>query len=317
MKGSILLQCLTSGKPTSVRHLADVCKRPDKEIESTRDRLIEMGLPIVRTTPDVMKLSFAVVPLEPEQISKAVLEFDVDLANRIEFFDEIDSTNQYLMKLPLSQLQHKQICLAEYMTEGRGRRRRKWHSGAYQNVILSMAWQFESPSSQLTGLSLAVAVMIVHCLKSMTDAPFKLKWPNDILVHNRKLSGILIEIREGFVIIGIGINCNMTSAQRKAIDQPVTSLDVLLEQEVNRNLLIPRLLFELTQGLEKYFDIGFEPFREQWVRLHAFQGKRVRIDGTPVREGFAQGIDNSGALTIKLDTGEVMSIHSGDVRAVS
>lgn len=317
MRGSILLQCLQPGESVTIGQLAKRSGLAIADIESTIDRLIEWGVPIIHSSVDQLALTTANIPLDFKQISEAVAKSDRALARNIEVFDEIDSTNLYLMKLPQTALRHKHVCLAEYMTAGRGRQSRKWHGGAYQNVILSLAWQYDGNIEQLTGLSLAVAVMIVRCLESFSNASFKLKWPNDVLVDNRKLSGILIEIRDEFIIIGIGVNCDLTTAQQERINQPVTSLSRIMGQSVDRNTLIPRLLIELSQGLEHFFVAGLEPFRNEWLNLHAYRDRRVRVEGRPVREGIAKGIDQKGALVIRLDNGELQAIHSGTVNIVS
>ena len=317
MRVADLLYRLQSGASCSIGELAQGLGVSCDAIEKTKDHLIEIGLPIVQDSTELISLATAVAPIDSDQIRQAVAILDPVFAQRISVFDEIDSTNQYLMTLPRDQLVHKQVCLAEYMTAGRGRQSRKWHGGAYQNILLSLAWQTDLNYRKLSGLSLAVAVIIVESLQSVCNAPFRLKWPNDILVFDRKLSGILIEIREDFVIIGIGINCELTSAQQVNIDQPVISLAQILGQPVNRNLLIPRLLDALARGLDQFTVAGLEAFRDTWSRLHAHHGMQVRTSGKPVRSGIVQGIDTNGALLLQLPDGEVVAINSGSLSVLS
>ncbi len=313
MLGSILLRSFNSNQPVSLEELAMLSGLSIEEVERTCDWLIGIGVPLSRPSADSAQLARPVLPLNLEQIQQAVSTFDIDIASKIELFEEIDSTNQYLMSLPIRQLQHKQVCIAEYMSAGRGRQQKKWYGGAYENLMLSVAWEFHS-EVHLSGLSLAVAVMVVNCLQQICDAPFRLKWPNDVLVDEQKLSGILIEVRDTKVIIGIGINCNLSFSGQLEIDQAATSLFELLGYLVDRSELVAVLLGELSDGLELFSVNGLEAFREDWMQLHAFTGRTMRIYGKPVKEGRAMGIDQSGALLIRTENGKIEPINSGELQ---
>ena len=201
------------------------------------------------------------------------------------------------------------------MTAGRGRQQKKWYGGAYENLMLSIAWEFHS-EVHLSGLSLAVAVMVVNCVQQICGAPFRLKWPNDVLVDEHKLSGILIEVRDTKVIVGIGINCNLSFSDQLEIDQPATSLFSLLGHQVDRSELTAVLLGELSDGLELFSIDGLDAFREDWMRRHAYQGRRMRVVGKPLREGRAVGIDQSGALLIRTENGRIVPINSGELQVL-
>ncbi len=312
MLGSILLRGFNSNQPVSLDELALVTGLSIEEVERTCNWLIGIGVPLSRPSADTAQLARPILPLNLEQIQQAVSTFDIDLANRVELFEEIDSTNQYLMSLPFNQLQHKQVCIAEHMTAGRGRQQKKWYGGAYENLMLSIAWEFHS-EVRLSGLSLAVAVMVVNCLQQICGARFRLKWPNDVLVNEHKLSGILIEVRDTKVIVGIGINCNLSFSDQLEIDQTATSLFELLGRLVDRSELIAVLLGELSDGLELFSVNGLEAFREDWMQLHAFTERTMRTFGQPVREGRAVGIDQSGALLIRTENGRIIPINSGEL----
>ena len=313
MLGSILLRSFNSNQPVSLGELAMVTGLSIEEVEKTCNWLIGIGVPLSRPSADTAQLARPILPMNLEQIQQAVSTFDIDLANKIELFEEIDSTNQYLMSLPLEQLKHKQVCIAEYMTAGRGRQQKKWYGGAYENLMLSIAWEFHA-EVRLSGLSLAVAVMVVNCLQQICDAPFRLKWPNDVLVDEQKLSGILIEVRDTKVIVGIGINCNLSFSDQLEIDQAATSLFELLGHQVDRSELTAVLLGELSDGLELFAVNGLDAFREEWMRLHAYQGRRMRTLGNSMCEGRAVGIDRSGALLIRMDNGQIAPINSGELQ---
>ena len=315
MLGSILLRSFNSNQPVSLGVLAMETGLSIEEVERTCRWLIGIGVPLSRPSADTVQLARPILPLNLKQIQQAVSTFDIDLANKVQVFEEIDSTNQYLMSLPLQQLQHKQVCIAEYMTAGRGRQQKKWYGGAYENLMLSIAWEFHS-EVRLSGLSLAVAVMVVNCLQQICDVPLRLKWPNDVLVDEHKLSGILIEVRDSKVIVGIGINCNLSFYDQLEIDQPTTSLFKLLGYPIDRNELTAVLLGELSDGLELFSVDGLDAFREQWIRLHAYQGRRMRTLGNSMSEGRAVGINQSGALLIRTDNGQIIPINSGELQII-
>ncbi len=313
MYGSILLQCFDSSESVAVSRLAQLTGMSAQKVDEVSAWLMEIGVPLIRISPDSLRLEQSITPLDLNLIQQTVSKFDPAMSRRIEIFDAIDSTNQYLMELPRPHIQHKQVCLAEYMMRGRGRQSKSWYGGAYKNIMLSMAWEFHSDARSLSGLSLAVAVMVVRCLQRVGCATYRLKWPNDILVNDQKLSGILIEIREKVAIVGIGINCSLTAVERSAINQPVTSLNELCDRSVDRSRLVSALLSELSTGLELFFSSGFESFRNDWNQLHAYQGRRMRTRGQPIREGIALEIDDSGALILQEDNGQLVSITAGEL----
>lgn len=316
MHGSILLHSIKPNKPIKYLELASKTGLTISEVEAICERLVKIGVPLLQLPTDRVQLYRRITPLDVIQIRNTVSTFDTVMSQHIELFEQIDSTNQYLINRSQSGLHHKQVCIAEYMSVGRGRQQRQWYGGAYENVMLSIAWKFDCEAQALTGLSLAVAVMIVQCLSRICDAPFQLKWPNDVLVNDRKLSGILVELRETTAVIGIGINCMLSPDLKRKIEKPVVSLNDFTNKPVDRNSLISALLRELKRGLERFSDHGLPAFRNEWMRLHAYQGKRIRTEGTLEREGVALGINHAGALVIKLDSGDSVSISSGEVSVV-
>ena len=98
------------------------------------------------------------------------------------------------------------------------------------------------------------------------------------------------------------------------IDQAATSLFELLGHLIDRNELIAVLLGELSNGLEQFSVNGLDAFREDWMRLHAYQGRRMRTLGNPVSEGRVVGIDQSGALLIRMDNDQIVPINSGELQ---
>ncbi len=313
MNGSAVLDSLQNLKPVKLSKISIQSGLSVEEVESIVNWLIEIGVPLKWSSEDRVKLLRQVIPLDLDYIRKSVAVTDSDIAQRVTVLDHVDSTNEFLLNLATQQSIHKHACIAEYMSAGRGRRRRKWSGSAYENVMLSIAWDFSKDIRFLSGLSLAVAVIVVQCLSELTNEALQVKWPNDILWEYRKLSGILLETRDTAAVIGIGINCSLSDDNRNAIDQPVACLSDLPDYSANRSVLVSRLLCSLGHGLEIFMKQRLEPFRQEWMQKHAYSNRRILTDGMNPREGTAIGIDGDGALLLKLDSGEIIPVQAGEI----
>jgi BirA family transcriptional regulator, biotin operon repressor / biotin---[acetyl-CoA-carboxylase] ligase len=134
-----------------------------------------------------------------------------------------------------------------------------------------------------------------------------LKWPNDLIHRHLKVGGILIDLNGDALgptttVIGVGLNVRLPPAARKDIAVPVTDLASIARRKtlIDRNRLLARLISELTVVLELYAREGFAAFAAEWQRLHAYQGKAVKLllpDGATVT-GKVAGVDASGALVL-------------------
>ena len=313
MNGSAVLNSLQNLKPVNLSRISIQSGLSVEEVKNIANWLIEIGVPLIWSSENSVKLLRQVIPLDLDYIRNSVAIIDSDIAQRVVVVDHVDSTNEILLNLATQQSIHKHACIAEYMSAGRGRRRRKWSGSAYENVMLSIAWDFSKDIRILSGLSLAVAVIVVQCLSELTNEALQVKWPNDILWEYRKLSGILLETRDTTAVIGIGINCSLSDDDRNAIDQPVACLSDLPDYSANRNVLVSRLLCSLGHGLEIFMKQRLEPFRQEWMQKHAYSNKRILTDGMNPREGTAIGIDGNGALLLKLDSGEIIPVQAGEI----
>lgn len=237
--------------------------------------------------------------------------------NDLRIEDSVDSTNSALQRLPLAQ-QHATAILAEQQKAGRGRRGKHWHSPHGKNLYLSLGWKFDQALSELGCLPLVVALSVAKALSRAGLEGHQVKWPNDLLLDGRKLSGCLVEVQgdaEGpcYSVSGVGINVQMPSTDViPEIDQPWTDLASHLPA-CSRNSLAALVLEELIMKLTLFAEQGFAPFRELWQQNDGLYGQAVDVKaGNKSIHGVAVGIDEQGALL--LDTGnEVISLHSADV----
>lgn len=252
-------------------------------------------------------------------LDSAGISVNPDCGWAINVFAQVDSTNAYLLRQPQPE---KQVCLAESQAAGRGRRGRNWVSPFAQNLYMSVAWGFDGGIATLEGLSLAIGLSVVRCLRQFGVANVNLKWPNDILYNNKKLGGILIEVSgdpAGYclAVVGIGLNVSMDQKQADSIDQPWINLrDILKEQSlpaITRNQLAASLIDELGVILSDYHKGGFAAYKDEWLAAAAYLNKVVSIHaGNSIQEGVFCGLDQTGALLLEIEGKEVL-YHGGEV----
>lgn len=237
---------------------------------------------------------------------------------RIEVVEHVESTNSALLDRVESGGEPGTVLATELQSAGRGRRGRSWTSGLGGALTFSLLWRFEQGAAALTGLSLVVGVAVARALASLGAADVRLKWPNDILHHGRKLGGILIEVRGDALgptaaVIGIGLNVCIAPALKERIDQPVTDA-MEAGAGADRNRLLAAVLLQLAELLDAFARDGFAPLEPEFRRWHALQDAAVVVnlgDGKPVR-GHARGTADDGALIVETAEG-LRRFHGGEV----
>lgn len=240
------------------------------------------------------------------------------LLNTLEIFAEIDSTNRYLMERAGQGVAHPHACLAEYQSQGRGRRGRDWVSPFGTNVYMSVFHRFESPPEALQGLSLAVGVAATNALTALGVTGVGLKWPNDLIWQGRKLGGILLEMAgepsgPWNAVVGIGLNLEVSESVGRRIHQPWADLHAAVGTNPGRNKAAGQLLHYVLEGLERFSREGFAPFHRAWEEYDVARDKPVIIHGaTGATHGLARGVDETGAFLVSVD-GAIRRFLSGDV----
>lgn len=233
-------------------------------------------------------------------------------------FDTIDSTNSWAKRnahiLDPAQL----TCItAEEQTAGRGRWRRQWLSPRGQNIYASLFFCLPHGSTCVGNLGQVLALSCATILHERGFSP-QIKWPNDILLANKKVAGILCETvpMDHFlgVILGIGINVNMTKELLETIDQPATSLAQLSGKPWQLEQILDPLLKQFLTDVETLQLQGFTPFYSTFERFLAHKGKLLSLsDGYSVQEGICAGIDEEGRLRLKRESGEITLISHGEI----
>lgn len=216
-------------------------------------------------------------------------------------FDEIDSTNEYLLKHH-QMLETGSICLAEHQTAGRGRRGRRWYSPESENLYFSILWRYPmAEAAKLPPLSLVVALIIAESLTAENVEGIQIKWPNDIYYQGKKMGGILIETQVNRhdlnLVIGIGLNLGMRNVDETIVTQAWTDLS---EYHLDRNKLVCRLAHELQKNLKIYPLVSFSHYAKRWRSFDIFCNKPVKlITESADIHGISQGINEQGELILK------------------
>lgn len=217
----------------------------------------------------------------------------------------IDSTNQYLLDR-LADLKSGDTCVAEYQQAGRGRRGRKWISPFGANLYLSMYWRLEQGPAAAIGLSLVIGIVMAEVLRELGAKQVRVKWPNDLYLQDRKLAGILVELTgktgdAAQIVIGAGVNLMMRKVQAEDITQGWINLQEAGVQ-IDRNMLVVRLITELRAALECFEQEGLVPFLSRWESLDNYINRPVKlIIGEKEIFGISRGIDAQGALLLEQD----------------
>ena len=251
-------------------------------------------------------------PLDKEKIlSKLSNEFKSKVV--LEVFDTISSTNDYLLRKEKNKNKDIKICIAEEQTKGRGRRGKSWISPKYKNIYFSLNSYLKK--EDLSGLSIAVALSVSEVLTKINVMSL-IKWPNDLLVGNKKICGILIETaKEGEftkVVIGIGINVNMEYSE--LIDQEWTSIKLEKKQSVDRNSIITEMINQLCITLNKFEQEEFNYFLKKFTSLDLLKDKKFTLKDKPNETFIGKGIDNKGLLIAQnLKDQRIVKFSSGEV----
>jgi BirA family biotin operon repressor/biotin-[acetyl-CoA-carboxylase] ligase len=232
-----------------------------------------------------------------------------ELLRQLILADEMVSTNETLLAVTDLQPGLSDACLAEFQSQGRGRRGRRWLAPFASGICLSVNRCFGEAPPQLSALSLAAGVAVRRALAGLGVADVELKWPNDVLLGGRKLGGILCELRveaagPAYVVVGVGLNVRLPDASHLLIRETgleAASLDQLGVPPPARSALAAALLTQLLLALEEFEQAGFSPFFDEWTAADAMSAQAVRVErGEAVIDGVARGIDLDGALLLEV-----------------
>ncbi|ALA58886.1 biotin--[acetyl-CoA-carboxylase] ligase [Nitrospira moscoviensis] len=273
--------------------------------------------------------SSASLPLAADDIRSTLAT--TYLGRHLHLHRELPSTNDAAMALAQSGAEHGTVVVADRQTAGRGRRAREWFSPGGVNLYCSVVIRSEplhlSFSDWLSWIPLASALAITEAVRTTAGVRLFLKWPNDLLCHEKKIGGILCEngmdpSKRPFVVIGIGLNVNVPPAAfPPELAGIAGSLIEDTQRPIDRNRLLSQLLIDLEQVLDELGAEGPRRLRHAYTQACATLGKRVRVILAQSREllGLAEGIGPDGALLVRPSSafddthGDAVEIRAADV----
>ncbi|KYC53182.1 MAG: putative biotin ligase [Candidatus Methanofastidiosum methylothiophilum] len=275
-------------------------------------KLRELGYEIDSKTNEGYKLIKS-----PEKQIEFELERMLDtniIGKKILFFEEVDSTNNKAKQIALDEKEGA-VVISEIQTSGRGRRGREWQSpkgGIYVSFILKPNISPQR-APQLTLVSSLALVETLNAIDGNLNA--KIKWPNDVLIKGKKISGILTELsadmeKINYIVVGVGVNIN---TDINSLPETATSLKLEMREEISVKLFLKSFLEHYDSVYQEYLDGGINQIIQRWKDNSDTLGKNVKIMGiNETYEGLAKDIDENGALILLIDNKEI-KVYSGDV----
>lgn len=303
ISGEQLASLLNCSRAAIWKHI-DQLRSAGFEIEGIRKKGYRLIAIPNRVSPDEILLN-----LKTEQLGRKIVYEEV-----------VSSTQEIARELAIKGAEQGTLIVAEQQTKGRGRLERNWESVHSKSILLSLILRPEIPIQQTPQLTLLTAVAIAQTLEQFAIANVQIKWPNDILIENRKVAGILTELQAeadqvSAVIIGIGINVNEKAADfSKEISAKATSLYEQLRVETYRATIIQQFLltFEKLYGI--YLKTGFYPIKLLWESYSANIGDNITAKTiNTVIKGRALGIASDGALKVQTANNNIEKIYSADI----
>lgn len=247
-------------------------------------------------------------PLREDAILSQVNQSHADASGWLEsvvVLPEVGSSNSYLLNQPVT-LGKAKVCIAESQSSGRGRRGNDWQSAPQKNIMLSLSWGFAQWPETLTGLGLAVALVVAERLNRDYAIDVGIKWPNDLLVGDSKLAGVLLDVTgnvdaECNVVIGLGLNVHQADWSKTEADYAWVDLHSL-GFNIDRNELVGRIVADFVMMLRDFQDHGFAPLTQRWNALSKYSNKQVAVGELGSDDaiiGQMLGVNDVGALIIE------------------
>ncbi|MFO7951964.1 MAG: biotin--[acetyl-CoA-carboxylase] ligase [Bacillota bacterium] len=251
-----------------------------------------------------------------------LLQKDLFTDQNIFYYETIDSTNLKCRFLAEDNAAEYSTVIAEKQLQGRGRLGRNWFSPSYSGLWFSMLLRPQKISPEdISAVTLVTSATIAEILNHLYNLPVKVKWPNDLMIGDKKTGGILTEIKAEpdwieYLVVGVGININQRKTDfPKELAHQATSLAIEGNRDLDRTNLFLELRQELIKAYQTFLNNGFASFRELWRKHNLTLGKKVTV--TRHREsfrGYARDLDEKGALLIQDNQNKLHSINYGEIR---
>ncbi|MFA6469621.1 MAG: biotin--[acetyl-CoA-carboxylase] ligase [Bacteroidota bacterium] len=251
-----------------------------------------------------------------ENIS-ALLDTEL-FGKKIYCFDSIDSTNSFAKTLSKNDAPHGTVIIAEEQTAGRGRLQRNWQSPKGANLLFSIVLYPDFGMEKISLLPFAGSLAVADAIDSVTGLSATCKWPNDVLINNKKVCGMLAEssttateIKK--IILGIGINVNQKEFPAE-LSAKATSLKIESGKDLDRIFLVQKVLEELEHRYIQLSNFPPQQLLNDWRMKALLFGKKITVLESEFSfAATAIDVAEDGSLIIQTEDGEKRSIFAGDV----
>ncbi|MBO8177461.1 MAG: biotin--[acetyl-CoA-carboxylase] ligase [Bacillus sp. (in: Bacteria)] len=263
----------------------------------------------------------------PDKVTENEIQFGLQtkrLGQTIYYEESVESTQKIAHRLSYEGYPEGTLVISEEQVAGRGRMTRSWYSPKYTGIWMSLILRPNLPPQKAPQFTLIAAVAISQAIEEISGIEAEIKWPNDILIRGKKVTGILTELQADAdkihsIIIGMGINVNQSSTDFAADIKPIaTSIAIEAKKKIPRAQLVRRILEKLEIYYDLYMEEGFRPIKLMWESRAVSIGKNIiarTINGTI--EGKALGITDEGILQLEDAQGIIHHIYSADIEIKS
>jgi BirA family transcriptional regulator, biotin operon repressor / biotin---[acetyl-CoA-carboxylase] ligase len=253
-----------------------------------------------------------------------LMQIKSDLWKDIIVHDSVESTNDLAMSLATrGQIAPGTVLVADHQTRGKGRLGRTWESPAGKNIYMSLIIRPELEPKDTTLLTVLSAVAGALALQRSCSMLVSIKWPNDLVISNKKVGGILTEVRAdpdrvALAVIGIGIN---VSTDHRGLPEVIRDIATSVRMETGKNYPRNEIIIHLLREFEQWYTIlkeeGRKPLLDAWRKNSSTLGRKVNVVMRDVSwSGIAEDIDDNGMLILRLPSGERRTISSGDISSL-
>jgi BirA family biotin operon repressor/biotin-[acetyl-CoA-carboxylase] ligase len=229
--------------------------------------------------------------------------------------DVVSSTNLYLRKLIIDKSINENILIStNYQEKGRGQRNNIWESEKNMNILISFLYVHPTNNYDLFKFNMLISLAIYDFLSKYFKTGLKIKWPNDLMINNKKIAGVLVQnIESNFKsIIGVGININQK--EFKIFSPQATSFSNELNKEFNRNALILELMNNFENYLINYFQ--FNDLKNRYMlKIYKFKQQTNFLNNLKEFKGEIINFNSSGEIIIKRGD-EFLSFKNGEVKMI-
>lgn len=327
-----VLKLLSNGQFQQKSDISDILTKREVRLDELIEELYKVyNIELNCDAYHGFYISQRFIPLNQNDILVNLTRSVSPLCQEVLVYPSLDSTNKFIHDLNIESPSQAIAVVCEHQSHGKGRGDRRWLSPFGSNIYFSLKWQFNHAPKNMASFSLVVAVVVAKMLLKYGLNHVKIKWPNDVWVNYKKIAGILLEQKSrpnnrsdssvsnnSGLIIGIGINHNMSASQGADIQQAWTCmLAESIHQPLDRNQIIASLIDALVLACQKFEQYGFEFFKDTYTSFDATLGKPVKIstkyDGQDVDHGVSSGVNEQGALIIKQANGSVKTYLGGEL----